>query len=263
MYNIYVYECLYMYRECLGIPSQCFFSPKMSDSEEVQDAMQCILYRVQIAKSYRGAAGGGGSDAAAAGSGRDAMPQQLLFAGDGDSITVYSVADAGSLRRLGSHTVGAAVRGLCLAPNRHFLYVVTPEAALSFHVVGGGTCKLTPVGEPVELASPPCYVTTDRGGRHLLLASYAEPGHACVLAIGTHSSRRILVALSLVPGTHTQQHTDDWLLAGHAGADGAATGPPTCVLNTLRSNSHCAGTDPSNRFAFVPCVGERDLTLQP
>jgi hypothetical protein len=29
-----------MYRECLGIPSQCFFSPKMSDSGGLQDALQ-------------------------------------------------------------------------------------------------------------------------------------------------------------------------------------------------------------------------------
>ena len=37
-----LYSCTVhvQYRECLGIPSQCFFSPKMSDSGGLQDAMQ-------------------------------------------------------------------------------------------------------------------------------------------------------------------------------------------------------------------------------
>jgi hypothetical protein len=38
-----------MYRECLGIPSQCFFSPKMSDSGGLQDALQYCTRTVLVA----------------------------------------------------------------------------------------------------------------------------------------------------------------------------------------------------------------------
>ena len=37
----YMYStCTTVQLECLGIPSQCFFSPKMSDSGGLQDALQ-------------------------------------------------------------------------------------------------------------------------------------------------------------------------------------------------------------------------------
>jgi 6-phosphogluconolactonase (cycloisomerase 2 family) len=157
---------------------------------------------------------------ASAGRGGRAMPC-CLFAGDGDCITVYDRAQDGALLRRATQTfVGGTVRGFCFAPNGHHLYAVNTQALLSFHVAAA-TGDLTPTGDPVPLASPPCFVTTDRSGRHLLIASYAEPGHVSVVGIG---------------------------------ADGVARGPPTCVLGRLRSNSHCVGTDPSNRFAFVPCV---------
>eukprot|EP01047_Picozoa_sp_COSAG01_P025314 COSAG01_NODE_1594_length_9789_cov_98.477399_2_plen_79_part_00 len=37
---MYVQYCMYIVVNVLGIPSQCFFSPKMSDSGGLQDAMQ-------------------------------------------------------------------------------------------------------------------------------------------------------------------------------------------------------------------------------
>ena len=47
MYSTTVQLYMYreQYRECLGIPSQCFFSPKMSDSGGLQDALQYCTCR--------------------------------------------------------------------------------------------------------------------------------------------------------------------------------------------------------------------------
>ena len=154
---------------------------------------------------------------------------QLLFAGAGNAIATYKRAEgSGDLTHLRSVPIEGGVGAFTFSPDRYFLYVVTRENTCVTLKVDQVTGALTPAGcDAVALPISPCYITTDRTGRYLLLASYREPGAVASLPIK---------------------------------ADGCATGPAVSVVDDLRSTSHFIGTDPSNRFAFVPCVAAADHT---
>ncbi len=135
---------------------------------------------------------------------------------------------SGDLTHLRSTAVHGGVSTFTFSPDRYFLYVVTREDTCVTLAVDQLTGEVTPTGaEPVPLPISPAYMTTDRTGRYLLLASYRTPGAVASLPIK---------------------------------ADGCATGPPVSVLDDLRFTSHFIATDPSNRFAFVPCVAAADHT---
>ena len=208
------------------------------------------------------------------------MALKLLFAGEGEAITTWSRDADGGLERLATVDVGygqpaarttsclvahlapattvraaptrlsrsspaarsfvrhptrlsrarlaccrGTVRSFCFSPSFSHLYVATLEVVRCFTVEASG--DLRPAGEPIVMPSPPAYMSADKTGRCLLVASYNQPGHCCVLAVGS---------------------------------DGLPTGPPVSVHDDLRHTSHFIHTDPSNRFAFVPCVAAADHT---
>jgi 6-phosphogluconolactonase len=96
---------------------------------------------------------------------------------------------------------------------------------LSFDI-GPSTGTLTPTGS-VALESDPCYVSPDATGCYLLSAYYFV-GHIAVHPIGP---------------------------------DGALGAPATEWIGT-RLKAHCAHTDPSNSFTFLPHVGESNAIYQ-
>jgi len=85
---------------------------------------------------------------------------------------------------------------------------------------------LKPIGT-VNLESDPCYVSVDNTGRHLLSAYYAA-GHIAVHPIDEH---------------------------------GALGGDATEWLST-RHRAHCAQTDASNAFTFLPHVDDSNAIYQ-
>ncbi|MCH7646906.1 MAG: DUF2336 domain-containing protein, partial [Nitrospinae bacterium] len=105
------------------------------------------------------------------------------------------------------------------------------SAAIRHHIVttfdiDSATGTLTPTGS-VDLESDPCYVSVDATGRHLLSAYYFS-GHIAVHPIDT---------------------------------DGALGGQATEWIAT-RPKAHCAHTDASNNFTFLPHVGESNAIYQ-
>jgi 6-phosphogluconolactonase len=161
---------------------------------------------------------------------------RLLYAGAGDAVAIYQRTDgteglldgSGDLTLLQSVPIPGGLRAFTFSPDKYRLHVVTNEDTCTSFKVDQATGELTPAGgEPVSLPISPCYMTTDRTGRYVLLASYREPGAVASLAVG---------------------------------ADGCVTGPPISVLDDLRFTSHFISTDPTNRFAFVPCVAGADHT---
>ena len=155
------------------------------------------------------------------------MAVQLLYAGAGDAIAIYQRAANGDLTLQRSVPVAGGVRALCLSPDAFSMHVVTAEEPTCLTLkVDQASGDLTPSGgDPVPLPIAPCYMTTDKTGRYVLLASYREPGAVASVAVG---------------------------------ADGNVKAVVTC-LEDLRHTSHFIGTDPTNRYAFTPCVaGVRD-----
>lgn len=154
---------------------------------------------------------------------------QLIYAGAGDAIATYTRTEgSGDLTHLRSFPIDGGVSAFTFSPSRHFLYVVTGNDTCITLEVNQATGELVPTGaDAVALPISPCYITTDRNGRFLLLASYRQPGAVASLPIK---------------------------------ADGCAAGPPVSVLDDLRWTSHFISTDPTNRFAFVPCVAAADHT---
>ena len=149
------------------------------------------------------------------------MPLPMLYAGDGEQIVTYDrLAGSAGLAVRATTPVPEGVRSFCFAPNKLRLYVGSTKALFGFSV-DPATGTLSPLGSPVPVPDPPCYLTTDKDGRFLLVASYSQPGTASVFKLGA--------------------------------ADGAVTGPAVSRVET-RNTSHFINVDPSNRFAFVPSV---------
>ena len=97
------------------------------------------------------------------------MPLQLLYAGAGEAIAVYARAANGDLALTATVPVSAAVSCLFLSPDRHRLFVATADAVLTFRIdQASGELSFAP-SAPGPLPYPPCYMTTDRSGRYLLL----------------------------------------------------------------------------------------------
>ena len=152
------------------------------------------------------------------------MPK-LLYAGDGEEIALYERAPNGNLSKVSSTSLGVGISAFCFAPNLRRLFVATTDKKCHSFAVDQATGRLTPVGSPADMPFGPTYMTCDRAGRYLLLASYGDAA-AWVLPL----------------------------------SDGCAVAPPVSVVEGLRHSSHFIGTDPTNRFAFVPCVAGADDT---
>ena len=128
--------------------------------------------------------------------------------------------DDGALRAAGSYALAGGPAPMAFDPGERLLYVSRRRDSRISTLTIEPDGSLTPAG---ELATPggACYVSTDRTGRFLLSAYYAD-GAVAVHAIG---------------------------------GDGVAAGPPLCLLDT-GAGAHILETDPTNRWAFSCTIAE-------
>ena len=118
---------------------------------------------------------------------------------------------------------------LCMDPTQQYLYAAlggSPPAIASFSV-DASSGGLTPIGRVDLESDSSCYLSTDNTGKYILSAFYSA-GMVSIHPIG---------------------------------ADGTAHGPPTEWRETAHK-AHYIETDSSNRYAFVPHVGESNAIHQ-
>lgn len=151
----------------------------------------------------------------------------ITLQGD-DKIAIYTLdSPSGKLTHQEDIAIDGSPAPFTVSPDGKHAYagLRTANTMVSFDI-DSSTGSLTTTGS-VDLESDPCYVSVDATGRHLLSAYYFA-GHIAVHPIGP---------------------------------DGALGDPATEWLGT-RLKAHCAHTDASNRFAFLPHVGESNAIYQ-
>ena len=151
----------------------------------------------------------------------------LAIAGE-DKISIWSLdAATGALELQENLDLGGGPSPLAVDPTQRFLYVgLRASCQMASLRIDPQTGSLSLLGT-VPLESDPCFISVDRTGRYLL-ASYYGAGQVSVHAIG-------------VDGT-VQPQPIEW----------RATAP----------KAHSIHTDRSNRYAFLPHVGESNRILQ-
>jgi len=177
-------------------------------------------------------------------SGMNQMESELLYVGtytddvrtDGIHL-VRMDRRSGKLERVSSVGAGANPSFLAIAPNRHFLYAVNEVdkyagkasgAVTAFAIAGEG--RLTKLGEQPSEGAAPCYVSTDSGGRVVLVANYTG-GSIAVLPINSDGA--------LGPATSVSKHKGSGPVADRQG----------------EPHAHCIVADPSNRFVLAADLG--------
>ena len=157
------------------------------------------------------------------------MNHHLYISLSGEDKIARFIMDpaTGDLQRASDTPSRAGPAPLCMDPPQSRLYVGNRASrqVATFHV-DRGTGELTPLGS-VGLPADPCYLATDKTGRFLLSAHYGA-GIAAVHPI------------------------DD---------NGLVCEPPVEWRQTA-PKAHWMETDASNRFAFVPHVGESNAIFQ-
>ncbi len=143
-------------------------------------------------------------------------------------IGIYRMDGAsGALELVEQVAAGDGVMPLAVDPHQRFLYAgLRRVPQVQSYRLDGRTGRIQLLGS-TPLDWDPTYLTTDKTGRFLLSASYVG---GCV---GVHA----------------------------IGDDGVVRAPPPSRHDTARG-AHFIGTDPSNRFAFVPHVAESNIILQ-
>ncbi len=143
-------------------------------------------------------------------------------------ISIFTMdPETGKLQLQEDVTFNAGPGPLATDPERKFLYVgIRPSPELSTFRIDHSTGGLSHIGT-VSLDADPCYLSTDRNGNFLLSAYYGA-GKAAVHAITS---------------------------------DGTVADSPVESRDTAKK-AHCILTDPSNKFAFLPHVGESNAIFQ-
>ena len=151
----------------------------------------------------------------------------ITLEGD-DKIAIYNLDSvSGKLTHQEDVEVIGGPAPFSVSPDsRHAYTGLRATNTMASFAIDESTGSLTPTGT-VDLESDPCYVSVDATGRHLLSAYYSA-GHIAVHPIGS---------------------------------DGALGDPATEWIGT-RHKAHCAHTDPSNSFTFLPHVGESNAIYQ-
>jgi 6-phosphogluconolactonase len=127
---------------------------------------------------------------------------------------------------------------LTLAPGGRFLYAVNelneyegqPSGGVSAFAVDGSSGALRFLDEQPSRGGSPCYLSTDRAGRYVLVANYMG-GNASVLAVRADGG--------VEPARQVVQHT--------------GSGPNT--QRQERAHTHSITLDPGQRFALVADLG--------
>ena len=136
-------------------------------------------------------------------------------------IAIWSLDEtSGELKRLGEAALRGAPGSLSISPNRRHLYA-SVRSAKQFATLDVDA-KTGALSNPTfaDAGFNAAYVSADKTGRWLLAASYSEG----------------VVGLSAIK-------------------NGRVEGPPAVTLE-VGKKAHCIQTDPANKFAFVPHVGE-------
>ena len=151
----------------------------------------------------------------------------ITLQGD-DKIAIYNLDSAtGDLAHQEDIAVAGGPAPFAVSPDgRHAYTGLRANTEMASFDIDQSTGALTRSGT-VDLESDPCYVSVDATGRYLLSAYYSA-GHIAVHPINP---------------------------------DGAISGPATEWLGT-RQKAHCAHTDASNSFVFLPHVGESNAIYQ-
>jgi 6-phosphogluconolactonase len=145
---------------------------------------------------------------------------------------------SGELRLMRSFDAGANPSFLAIHPEGRVLYSVNeteehdgrPSGAVSALAIARDSGALTRLNQQASQGGAPCYVSTDRRGRALLVANYVG-GNVALFPIQADGS--------LGAATQVVQHTGN--------------GPNT--ERQERPHAHCIVADPSNRFALVADLG--------
>jgi 6-phosphogluconolactonase len=128
---------------------------------------------------------------------------------------------------------------LAIAPDHHFLYAVgevddfagkKKTGGVSAFSIDGKTGDLKLLNQQPSKGTGPCYIVTDKAGKHVLVANYGG-GSAAVLPIEAHGK--------LGEATGFQQHTGKSVDKGRQG----------------EPHAHSINLDAANRFAFVADLG--------
>ncbi len=146
---------------------------------------------------------------------------------------------SGALRRVSSIDAGPNPSYLALHPEGRVLYAVNEVTEMSGRATGSvrafsiaaGSGDLTLVNEQFSFGGAPCYVSTDRKGRALLVANYVS-GTVAILAIDAADG-------SLFGATHAVQHV--------------GSGPVTARQKS--AHAHCIMPHPNNRFVLAADLG--------
>ena len=157
------------------------------------------------------------------------MPYRVYIpaAGD-DKISIWSMdPQRGALDLQEDFALAGGPSPLARDPAQQFLYVgLRASHRLATLRIEPKTGRLSLLGT-IPLESDPCYLSVDRSGRYLLSAYYGA-GRMAVHPIGE---------------------------------DGVVRAPPVEWRATM-PKAHCIHTDTSNRYAYLPHVGESNRILQ-
>ncbi len=145
---------------------------------------------------------------------------------------------SGKLTNVGSVDSGANPSFLAIHPNGRVLYAVNEIAkyhgrmsgAVSAFNIAKDTGALTRFSEQASEGAAPCFISTDRSGKVVLIANYSG-GNVALLPVGKDGA--------LLRATDAEQHTRT--VPAPAGRDVA--------------HAHCIIPDPSNRFALATDLG--------
>lgn len=155
-------------------------------------------------------------------------PLMLYVSESGEKrIAIYQMDEStGELTRTGAMELPGAPGSLAISPDRRHLYA-SVRSAQQFATLAVDV-KTGALGSPALTPAGfnAAYVHADKTGRWLLAASYSEG----------------MVGLTPIK-------------------NGIVAGPPVVTLETGKK-AHCIQTDPANRFAFVPHVGELNKVEQ-
>ena len=187
---------------------------------------------------FRGAAGG---FARGEGQAADALLYVGTYTEAGRTDGIYLLrmeARTGALRQVEALDVGANPSFLTIHPNGRTLYSVNevtetegqPTGAVRAFSIDAESGALTWLDEQPSEGAAPCYVSTDRKGRFVLVANYVT---------GTVATLPIDETGALTHSSHVVQHV--------------GKGPVTARQE--HAHAHCVIPHPSNRFVLAADLG--------
>ena len=155
----------------------------------------------------------------------------VLYAGlqDDDRIAVFEIDGSGRLVRIGDVASPGGPSVMAISPDRQTLYVgQRTQPSIAAYRIDPGSGNLA-LSAATPQADAPTFLAPDRAGRYLLCAYY-QGGCVAVFPIA---------------------------------ADGTV-GAAASDKHETATGAHAIGTDPSNRFAFVPHISRiQDNVLEP